>query len=69
MAGEVRQPIDIKALEKYIDQNVPQIKTPVDLKQVRQLLSCRFAIAKSNSSDSGNRTQHIRLQQRMDRSM
>lgn len=33
MAGAVRQPVDIKALENYIDKNVPQIKTPIDLKQ------------------------------------
>ncbi|KAF1990414.1 APH-domain-containing protein [Aulographum hederae CBS 113979] len=33
MAGTVRQPIDLKALEKYIDQNVPEIKTPLILKQ------------------------------------
>ena len=36
MAGQVRQPIDIKALEKYLDENVPEIKTPIDLKQVRK---------------------------------
>lgn len=34
MAGKVRQPIDLKALEKYIDKHVPEIKTPLDLKQV-----------------------------------
>jgi hypothetical protein len=34
MAGEVRQPIDIPALERYIDQNVPELKTPLDVKQV-----------------------------------
>jgi hypothetical protein len=34
MAGEVRQPIDIPSLEKYIDQNVPEVKTPLDVKQV-----------------------------------
>lgn len=34
MAGAVRQPIDLKALERYIDQHVPEIKTPLDLKQV-----------------------------------
>ena len=34
MAGRVRQPIDIKSLEAYIDKNVPEIKTPIDLKQV-----------------------------------
>jgi hypothetical protein len=35
MAGVVRQPIDVPSLERYITQNVPQIKTPIDLKQVR----------------------------------
>lgn len=34
MAGPVRQPIDIQSLEKYIDSNVPLIKTPLDVKQV-----------------------------------
>ncbi|KAF9249704.1 hypothetical protein DTO013E5_4311 [Penicillium roqueforti] len=33
MAGEVRQPIDIPSLEKYIDQHVPEVKTPLDVKQ------------------------------------
>ncbi|KAJ6000406.1 hypothetical protein N7481_000815 [Penicillium waksmanii] len=33
MAGEVRQPIDIPSLERYIDQNVPALKTPLDVKQ------------------------------------
>ena len=35
MAGEVRQPIDIPSLERYIDRNVPALKTPLDVKQVR----------------------------------
>jgi hypothetical protein len=35
MAGIVRQPIDVKSLERYLSQNVPEIKTPIDLKQVR----------------------------------
>jgi hypothetical protein len=39
MAGEVRQPIDLKALERWIDSNVKEIKTPLDLKQV----SCSHA--------------------------
>lgn len=34
MAGAIRQPIDVPALERYIDRNVPVIKTPLDLKQV-----------------------------------
>ena len=34
MAGEVRQPIDLASLERYIDSDVPQIKTPLSLKQV-----------------------------------
>ncbi|BCS19017.1 phosphotransferase family protein [Aspergillus puulaauensis] len=33
MAGTVRQPIDVPALERYIDQNVPIIKTPLEVKQ------------------------------------
>ena len=37
MAGAIRQPIDIKALERYIDQHVPAIKTPLEVKQVRAL--------------------------------
>jgi aminoglycoside phosphotransferase (APT) family kinase protein len=35
MAGQVRQPIDLKSLERWIDKNVPEIKTPLELKQVR----------------------------------
>jgi hypothetical protein len=34
MAGAVRQPIDIPALERYISQHVPEIQTPIDVKQV-----------------------------------
>lgn len=34
MAGRVRQPIDVKALEAYIQKTVPEIKIPIDLKQV-----------------------------------
>ncbi|TID04729.1 Putative aminoglycoside phosphotransferase, protein kinase-like domain superfamily [Colletotrichum destructivum] len=33
MAGRVRHPIDQKALERYIDEHVPQIKTPLEIKQ------------------------------------
>ncbi|ERF72212.1 hypothetical protein EPUS_02099 [Endocarpon pusillum Z07020] len=33
MAGEIRQPIDIAALEKYVKDNVPEIKTPLKVKQ------------------------------------
>ncbi|KAI1331489.1 acyl-CoA dehydrogenase family member 11 [Xylariaceae sp. FL0255] len=33
MAGRVRHPIDVKALEAYINKNVPEIKTPLDVKQ------------------------------------
>lgn len=34
MAGAVRQPIDIPSLERYLNQNVPEIQTPLDVKQV-----------------------------------
>ncbi|GFF40556.1 acyl-CoA dehydrogenase family member 11 [Aspergillus udagawae] len=33
MAGAVRQPIDIPSLERYLDQNLPIIKTPIEVKQ------------------------------------
>ncbi|KAI1660821.1 acyl-CoA dehydrogenase family member 11 [Daldinia decipiens] len=33
MAGQVRHPIDTAALERYIAQNVPEIKLPLDVKQ------------------------------------
>ncbi|KAI1866081.1 uncharacterized protein JN550_007770 [Neoarthrinium moseri] len=33
MAGRVRHPIDVKALERYIEQHAPEIKTPLDVKQ------------------------------------
>jgi hypothetical protein len=34
MAGVVRQPIDLPALERFISENAPIIKVPLDLKQV-----------------------------------
>lgn len=37
MAGRVRHPIDTAALERYIRENVPEIKVPLDVKQVRIL--------------------------------
>lgn len=33
MAGAVRQPIDVQALERYIS---PDIQIPIDVKQVRR---------------------------------
>ncbi|KAI0161695.1 phosphotransferase enzyme family protein [Hypoxylon sp. FL1284] len=33
MAGRVRHPIDTAALERYIGENVPEIKLPLDVKQ------------------------------------
>jgi hypothetical protein len=37
MAGAVRQPIDIASLERFISATVPEIKVPIDLKQVRRI--------------------------------
>lgn len=31
----MRQPIDVPSLERYLTQNVPVIKAPIDVKQVR----------------------------------
>lgn len=36
MAGEVRQPINLHSLERYLDQKVPSLKTPLELKQVSE---------------------------------
>ncbi|KAK5142269.1 hypothetical protein LTR04_002285 [Oleoguttula sp. CCFEE 6159] len=33
MAGVVRQKIDVASLERYIDSDVPDLKTPIDVKQ------------------------------------
>lgn len=33
MAGRVRQPIDVKSLEAYLQSNVPDISLPLDVKQ------------------------------------
>ncbi|KAF2161968.1 hypothetical protein M409DRAFT_27694 [Zasmidium cellare ATCC 36951] len=33
MAGPIRQPIDLDSLARYIDKTVPEIKTPLDVKQ------------------------------------
>ncbi|KAI8945545.1 kinase-like domain-containing protein [Xylaria longipes] len=33
MAGRVRQQIDVKALEQYLSQHVPEIKAPLEVKQ------------------------------------
>lgn len=35
MAGNVRQPIDVASLERYVSAHVPEIKVPLDVKQVR----------------------------------
>jgi hypothetical protein len=34
MAGPIRQPIDLNKLQSYIEKHVPEIKTPLDVKQV-----------------------------------
>jgi hypothetical protein len=41
MAGNVRQPIDIASLERFITAKVPEIKVPLDVKQVRLLPKSR----------------------------
>ncbi|KAF2458400.1 kinase-like domain-containing protein [Lineolata rhizophorae] len=33
MAGPVRQPIDVAALERYVEANVPDVKVPIAVKQ------------------------------------
>ena len=34
MAGVIRQPIDVDSFSRYIKKHVPEIKLPIDIKQV-----------------------------------
>lgn len=65
MAGKVRQPIDLKALEKYVEEHVQEIKTPFDLKQVSISNKQVVFELNENSLDLVNPTQLTRSQQRM----
>lgn len=40
MAGNVRQPIDVASLERYISAHVPEIQVPLDVKQVCMPWTC-----------------------------
>lgn len=42
MTGPMRQPIDVSSLERYIDGHFPAIKTPLDVKQVREKFPVRY---------------------------
>ena len=59
MAGAMRQPIDIPSLSGYIDQEVPDVKLPVSIKQVRsqlyELLLEAYSSATSLGTDSPTR--------------
>lgn len=50
MAGKVRQAIDEAAFAKFISENVPQIKTPTELKQVSSRQRHRRALALTRRS-------------------
>lgn len=70
MAGIVRQPIDVQSLERFITQNVPEIKTPIDIKQViffhiRQAIPTLTSLT-SYSLDLDNQIQHTSLQGAME---
>lgn len=75
MAGRVRQKIDQASLEAFLQENVPEIVTPVQLKQVGQFATpkrCqRFCIDYSllYSSVLANPTQHIKLSLPLARSL
>jgi hypothetical protein len=58
MAGQIRQPIDIKALEHYITNNVPDIQIPIDVKQVSHpnVLVNVCPLTKAPSLDMANPT-------------
>lgn len=49
MAGKVRQAIDEAAFAKFVGEKVPQIKTPMELKQVSD---CSSQCAVVSASDA-----------------
>lgn len=77
MAGPVRQPIDIASLERYISANVPEIKVPVDVKQVQSpphppelnYIAVREAHVFVRSSDTGSQTPRTSSPPRMEPNM
>ena len=48
MAGPIRQPIDLDSLSHYLEQNIPEIKLPISIKQVNPLPQ---ALPPSHSTD------------------
>ncbi len=65
MAGPVRQKIDQASLERYLEQNVPEVKPPLELKQVRNVASfARMMSLTRDSSVSVNQILHTKLQTR-----
>jgi hypothetical protein len=54
MAGQVRQPIDLASLERYVAANVPEIQVPLEVKQVGVVFEwcgCRLVADEMISSD------------------
>lgn len=45
MAGPIRQPINIQKLERYIEKHVPDIKIPIDVKQVSHVDDLRSTMS------------------------
>ena len=66
MAGRVRQPIDVGALENWISKNVREIEVPLDVKQVGLVLDPSTRLQNTmltsppatHSSVSANPTRH-----------
>lgn len=52
MAGRIRQPIDIKSLENYLNTHVPEIKTPLDVKQVGAQVASQTASMFTNTDEA-----------------
>jgi hypothetical protein len=61
MAGAVRQPIDILALERFIAENVPDIEVPIDVKQVRPVMLPTFRTHKFSPGYHSLTSQTVRL--------
>lgn len=70
MAGAIRQPIDIPALQRYVEQHAPQIKTPFEVKQVGHVFAHGELVTHTlQSLDSVNRIPRIYSYLQMARNM
>ncbi|KAL9063022.1 MAG: hypothetical protein Q9157_008472 [Trypethelium eluteriae] len=58
MAGAIRQPIDVASLERFIHRNVPEIKVPLEVKQLIDRDNNKFVLRKKPPGQLLSKTAH-----------